>query len=127
MENWYVVVCNLVYPLLLVGEYVDVALIVLLLMSVVGVAIAANIQTHRLNRVALACYPVLFHLCFILFRLTTVNVVVVYTQMVALTILLFGSVHHFLFMLYGLLKTTIQLCRRSKAEVHIQTQKTKNV
>ena len=100
--------------MLVVGN-VGVPLLVLLLVGVVGVVIAAHLKHHRVHKVMLASYPLLFHLCFVVFRMTTHNQVLVYAQIASLAVLLVGSIHHTLFVVFISGSRLVAACRNNNA------------
>ena len=108
------VCCNFIYPLLLVLSTVTISLALLLLFSILGVIIARKMHDYRLNLVILSLYPVFFILCFVIFRFITGNKVLVYTQIACFAILLFGSIHHFIFMIYRFGRTAYRHFKKIK-------------
>ena len=72
----------------------------------------------RLNSFTLSLYPFLFHICFMMIFWLKDNKVLVYVELICMSVFFLGSVHHSLTLLYMiaafLIRTIKNICKTDK-------------
>jgi hypothetical protein len=112
LEQWYQCQANFVYPLLVLLTDPVPFLVVILFFSALGIMAASRKRIQRVNNMVLACYPFLFHCCFMVFYWSSSLSILIITQFICLSLFLAGSVHHFLTLLYEIVSFIIKIARR---------------
>jgi hypothetical protein len=112
LEQWYQCQANFIYPLLVLLTDPVPFLVVILFFSALGIVVASRKRSQRANNVMLACYPFLFHCCFMVFYWCSSLSVLVITQFICLSLFFIGSVHQSITLVYETLSFFIKLARR---------------
>ena len=61
--------------------------------SLIGIYKACSYQRWRTNRIVMSMYPILFHLCFVIFYVSSDTTILIYTFIVCIVVFLVGSFH----------------------------------
>lgn len=93
-NNVYLILLNVVLPLLVVLKQPLYFMIVGLALLLFGAAkVICCTVTHRANKVALSIYPILFHFFFSAFYFSSSSKVIVVAEIGCLLIYFIGSLH----------------------------------
>jgi hypothetical protein len=109
LEQWHLCQANFLYPCLTLLPSPVPFLLAVLPFSALGIAAARRKRRQRINSVVLAFYPFLFHCCFMVFYWSTANDVLVFTQLICISLFLLGSMHHTLTLFYDVLAFAVRL------------------
>ena len=119
VEQWYNCQVNFLVPSMVLINSPIVFLVVIFLYSGLGVGIAIR-KRDRLNSLLLSIYPLVFHICFMVFYVEPPTRVVVYTEMICLLVFLIGALHNSLFLVYEIVVTAAKgikhLCKSNRVD-----------
>jgi hypothetical protein len=116
---------QLYLPFLVLLESPVPFLVVVTIFTFFNFAVAAKQMKAEKNAFVLTIYPLLFHLCFIVFYYSTSNGVLVYTEIICLLVLLLGSLHNTISIIatiiYTIYRIIRKLCKSNKIEPESET------
>ena len=116
IEQWYLCQANFLLPCLVLLTTPIIFLIAIQLYTLLGVIISYKKSSYRINSTILSTYPLLFHICFMIFFWTESIEVIIITELVCLVVYITGVVHHFLTLLFELGKIIAKIYQRCRKQ-----------
>lgn len=92
-DNIYMVLVNVVSPLLVLLAQPVYYLFVGQILLVLGLINAVYSKDHRANKIILSLYPIIFHLCFAVFHFSSSPSVIIIAEIICLLTYFTGSLH----------------------------------
>ena len=110
-------------PCLVLLEDPKIFLVVIQIYTILGMVISFKRTEMRVNSFILSIYPFLFHVCFLVFYLSSSIKVLILAELVCLGVYLLGLVHHIATIIFEIIKFFIKLVKKCMKKNRVKTKK----
>lgn len=125
VQEWYTCLSNFFYPFLVIFSSALPFLAVMTPYCLFGLYIAYRSKTWRPNTMALAVYPLIFHLTFVIFCISQDDSLLSNSGIVCLAVLMLGATHNLVTIIASTIHALCSYTRKRKSLNQIQPEAAK--